>query len=64
VQPLETILKNAGVNTVRQRIWVNPSDGNCTSFPIHPQHMLVEVCLQASTCMNVLWHEHILILCR
>lgn len=28
VQPLETILKNAGVNTVRQRIWVNPSDGN------------------------------------
>jgi arabinogalactan endo-1,4-beta-galactosidase len=27
-QPLETILKNAGVNTVRQRIWVNPSDGN------------------------------------
>ncbi|KAF2271338.1 glycosyl hydrolase 53 [Westerdykella ornata] len=28
VQPLETILKNAGVNTVRQRIWVNPPDGN------------------------------------
>lgn len=28
VQPLETILKNTGVNTVRQRIWVNPSDGN------------------------------------
>jgi arabinogalactan endo-1,4-beta-galactosidase len=27
-QPLETILKNAGVNTVRQRIWVNPADGN------------------------------------
>ncbi|KAF2260947.1 glycosyl hydrolase 53 [Lojkania enalia] len=27
-QPLETILKNAGVNMVRQRIWVNPSDGN------------------------------------
>jgi len=27
-QPLETILKNSGVNTVRQRIWVNPSDGN------------------------------------
>ena len=27
-QPLETILKNAGVNIVRQRIWVNPSDGN------------------------------------
>ncbi|KAF2729859.1 glycosyl hydrolase 53 [Polyplosphaeria fusca] len=26
--PLETILKNAGVNTVRQRLWVNPSDGN------------------------------------
>ncbi|CAN9280089.1 glycosyl hydrolase 53 [Alternaria alternata] len=28
VQPFETILKNSGVNTVRQRIWVNPSDGN------------------------------------
>lgn len=28
IQPLETILKNTGVNTVRQRIWVNPSDGN------------------------------------
>ncbi|KAH8722507.1 family 53 glycosyl hydrolase [Phaeosphaeriaceae sp. PMI808] len=28
IQPLETILKNSGVNTVRQRIWVNPSDGN------------------------------------
>jgi len=27
-QPLETILKSSGVNTVRQRIWVNPSDGN------------------------------------
>ncbi|KAF1935935.1 glycosyl hydrolase 53 [Clathrospora elynae] len=27
-QPLETILKNSGVNTVRQRIWVNPADGN------------------------------------
>ncbi|KAF2686068.1 glycoside hydrolase family 53 protein [Lentithecium fluviatile CBS 122367] len=27
-QPLETILKNSGVNIVRQRIWVNPSDGN------------------------------------
>jgi arabinogalactan endo-1,4-beta-galactosidase len=27
-QPLETILKANGVNTVRQRIWVNPSDGN------------------------------------
>ncbi|KAF9741831.1 hypothetical protein PMIN06_005112 [Paraphaeosphaeria minitans] len=26
-QPLETILKASGVNTVRQRIWVNPSDG-------------------------------------
>lgn len=25
---LETILSDAGVNTVRQRIWVNPSDGN------------------------------------
>ncbi|USP78342.1 glycoside hydrolase family 53 protein [Curvularia clavata] len=28
VQPLETILKASGVNTVRQRIWVNPSGGN------------------------------------
>ncbi|PWN87628.1 glycosyl hydrolase 53 [Acaromyces ingoldii] len=27
VQPLESILKASGVNTVRQRIWVNPSDG-------------------------------------
>ncbi|KAI1113591.1 glycoside hydrolase family 53 protein [Nemania sp. NC0429] len=27
-KPLETILKESGVNTVRQRIWVNPSDGN------------------------------------
>jgi len=27
-QPLETILKNSGVNTVRQRLWVKPSDGN------------------------------------
>lgn len=27
-QPLETILKASGVTTVRQRIWVNPSDGN------------------------------------
>jgi len=25
-QPLETILKNSGVNTVRQRLWVNPKD--------------------------------------
>lgn len=25
---LELILKESGVNTVRQRIWVNPSDGN------------------------------------
>lgn len=24
---LETILANNGVNTVRQRLWVNPSDG-------------------------------------
>lgn len=24
---LETILADAGVNTVRQRVWVNPSDG-------------------------------------
>jgi len=28
VQPLETILKANGVNTVRQRIWNNPADGN------------------------------------
>lgn len=28
VQPLETILTASGVNTVRQRLWVNPSDGN------------------------------------
>ncbi|KAF1968241.1 arabinogalactan endo-1,4-beta-galactosidase-like protein [Bimuria novae-zelandiae CBS 107.79] len=27
-QPLETILKASGVNTVRQRIWVNPSNGD------------------------------------
>jgi arabinogalactan endo-1,4-beta-galactosidase len=27
-EPLETILKSNGVNTVRQRLWVNPSDGN------------------------------------
>ena len=27
-QPFETILKNSGANTVRQRIWVSPSDGN------------------------------------
>lgn len=27
VQPLEQILADAGVNTVRQRVWVNPSDG-------------------------------------
>ncbi|KAL5116900.1 hypothetical protein ACEQ8H_005252 [Pleosporales sp. CAS-2024a] len=27
-RPLETILQASGVNTVRQRIWVNPSDGN------------------------------------
>lgn len=27
-KPLESILKESGVNTVRQRIWVNPSDGN------------------------------------
>lgn len=26
--PLEKILANAGVNTVRQRIWVNPSNGD------------------------------------
>ena len=28
IQPLETILKASGVNTVRQRLWVNPSNGN------------------------------------
>lgn len=28
-QPLETILKSNGVNTVRQRLWVNPSNGDC-----------------------------------
>jgi arabinogalactan endo-1,4-beta-galactosidase len=27
VEPLETILKASGVNTVRQRLWVNPSTG-------------------------------------
>jgi arabinogalactan endo-1,4-beta-galactosidase len=27
-QALESILKESGVNTVRQRVWVNPSDGN------------------------------------
>jgi arabinogalactan endo-1,4-beta-galactosidase len=27
-QPLETILRNSGVNTIRQRLWVRPSDGN------------------------------------
>ena len=27
VQPLERILKDSGVNTVRQRVWVNPSGG-------------------------------------
>lgn len=27
-QPLETMLKGNGVNTVRQRLWVNPPDGN------------------------------------
>ncbi|KAI2635370.1 glycoside hydrolase family 53 protein [Xylaria nigripes] len=27
-EPLETILKESGVNTVRQRVWVNPTDGN------------------------------------
>lgn len=27
-QPLETILRNSGVNIVRQRLWVRPSDGN------------------------------------
>ena len=28
VQPLETILKASGVNTVRARLWVNPTGGN------------------------------------
>jgi arabinogalactan endo-1,4-beta-galactosidase len=27
-QPLEQILKSSGVNTVRQRVWVNPSNGD------------------------------------
>ncbi|KAK0375316.1 arabinogalactan endo-1,4-beta-galactosidase [Colletotrichum limetticola] len=27
-QALETIFKNAGVNSVRQRVWVNPSNGD------------------------------------
>lgn len=27
-EALETILKNSGVNTVRQRLWVNPAGGN------------------------------------
>lgn len=27
-EALETILADAGVTTVRQRVWVNPSDGN------------------------------------
>lgn len=27
-QPFETILRSSGVNAARQRIWVNPSDGN------------------------------------
>ena len=27
-KPLESILAESGVNTVRQRVWVNPSDGN------------------------------------
>ena len=26
--PLEKILASSGVNSVRQRVWVNPSDGN------------------------------------
>lgn len=25
--PLETLLKNGGANIIRQRVWVNPSDG-------------------------------------
>lgn len=28
VQPLEVILANDGINSVRQRVWVNPSDGS------------------------------------
>jgi arabinogalactan endo-1,4-beta-galactosidase len=27
-EALETILKSSGVNTVRQRLWVNPSNGD------------------------------------
>lgn len=26
-EPLETLLKDSGVNTVRQRLWVNPPNG-------------------------------------
>jgi arabinogalactan endo-1,4-beta-galactosidase len=33
VQPLETILKNAGVTTVRQRLWNSPSDGGNYDLP-------------------------------
>ena len=28
VQPLETILGDNGINSIRQRLWVDPSDGN------------------------------------
>jgi len=28
IEPLETILKDSGANTVRQRLWVNPSNGD------------------------------------
>lgn len=28
VQPLETILKANGINSIRQRLWVDPEDGN------------------------------------
>lgn len=28
VQPLETILKANGINSIRQRLWVDPGDGN------------------------------------
>jgi arabinogalactan endo-1,4-beta-galactosidase len=27
-QPLETILKDNGINSIRQRLWVDPADGN------------------------------------
>ena len=34
VQPLETILKNSGVNTVRQRIWVLSPTPSLSQYPL------------------------------